>query len=429
MSSLNTAFAVFSVVLFLLVLVPTPCHAQPWNLGTLFFIFWLASSLIILFIDSVGATAADWCDFSLRILIASSVGIPTSLMTITRRIWCISQLDGPLQSSQMSFSAILDIFLCVIIPVSGTLTQYAAQAHRFDIFLDAGCLPFTYDVALSITFVNAPSLTLSLITVGFSVASLGTYKYLRPVSHKYSPLADPSFPALSPQRYVRLLVLSIVVSVFNVAYHVTMIFLQATERRIEAHLEGISDSERSTVNTYPASVWRSVPRTAFDVEGNRWMFLIIGLAFLALLGTGEDVWKPYHCLFAAVPKSSPKLKLDVFAFAKRKQTALEPEKIGLHTMGTILRPSRRTLAFQYDKMSFKDVGGLLLNAEEAPALPPSETGVTRLTRPPKARTYVRDKPLPSPEPLVHPDNRGKTFVLPSDSFLELASPKEASHLP
>lgn len=98
-------------------------------------------------------------------------------------------------------------------------------------------------------------------------------------------------------------------------------------------------------------------------------------------------------------------------------------------MGTILRPSRRTLAFQYDKMSFKDVGGLLLgtDSEAAPALP--ETGATKLTRPLKARTYDRDKPLPSPEPLVDPGYPGQTFVLPSDSFLELASPKEASHLP
>ncbi|KAK0461401.1 pheromone A receptor-domain-containing protein [Desarmillaria tabescens] len=381
MSPSNTVFAVFSVFFFLLVLVPTPCHAQPWNLGTLFFIFWLASSLIILFVDSVGA-------------------------------YCCRLLDAPLPSSQVStYTVWLPLILRFVI-------EYAAQAHRFDIFLDAGCLPFTYDTALSITFVNAPSLILSLIAVGFSVASLGTYKYLKPVPHKYSPLADPSFPALSPQRYVRLLVLSIVVSVFN-----------ATERRIEAHLEGIDDSERSAVNTYPASVWRSVTRTAFGVDGNRWMFLIIGLTFLALFGTGEDVQKHYRRLFAVVPKSSPKLKLDVFAFAKRKQTAPEPEKIGLHTMGTILRPSRRTLAFQYDKMSFKDVGGLLLDAGEAPALPPSETGAAKLTRPPKARTYDRDKPLPSPEPLVDPNYRGETFVLPSDSFLELASPKEASHLP
>ncbi|KAK0225783.1 pheromone A receptor-domain-containing protein [Armillaria fumosa] len=432
MSFTNTAFAVFSLVLFLLVLVPTPCHAQPWNLGTLFFIFWLTSSLIILFVDSLGATTADWCDFSLRILVASSVGIPTSLMTITRRIWCISQLDSPLQSSQTTFGAIFDIFLCITIPVADSLThrfiiEYAAQAHRFDIFLDAGCLPFTYDLTLSITFVNAPSLILSIIAVGFAVASLGTYKYLRPVSHKYSPLADPSFPALSPQRYIRLLVLSIVVSVFDAAYHVTMIVLQATDRQI-IRLEGISDSERSTVNVYLASVWRSVPRTAFGVEGNRWMLLIIGLAFLTLLGMGDDVRKHYRRLFAAVPTASPNLKLDVFAFAKRKQATPEPEKIGLHTMGTILRPSRKTLAFQYDNMSFKDVGGLLQDAdsEAAPALP--ETGV-KLTRPPKARTYDRDKPLPSPEPLVDSDYSGQTFVLPSDSFLELASPKEANHLP
>ncbi|KAK0485664.1 pheromone A receptor-domain-containing protein [Armillaria novae-zelandiae] len=426
MSFTNTAFAVFSLLLFLLVLVPTPCHAQPWNLGTLFFIFWLAASLIILFVDSVGATTADWCDFSLRILVASSVGIPTSLMTITRRIWCISQLDGPLQSSQIAFGAIFDIFLCVTIPVAGSLTQYAAQAHRFDIFLDAGCLPFTYDLTLSITFVNVPSLILSLIAVGFSVASLGTYKYLKPASHKYSPLADPSFPAFSPQRYVRLLVLSVVVSVFDVAYHVTMIVLQATDRQI-IRLEGISDSERSTVNVYPASVWRSVPRSAFGVEGNRWMLLIIGLAFVTLLGTGNDVRKHYHRLFAAIPTASPEPKIRCLCL--RQETAPEPEKIGLHTMGTILRPSRKTLAFQYDNMSFKDVGGLLQNAdpEAAPSLP--ETGATKLTRPPKARTYDRDKPLPSPEPLVDPDYPGQTFVLPSDSFLELASPKEASHLP
>ncbi len=201
------------------------------------------------------------------------------------------------------------------------IIEYAAQAHRFDIFLDAGCLPFTYDLTLSTTFVNAPSLVLSIIAVGFSVASLGTYKYLKPVSHKYSPLADPSFPALSPQRYVCLLVFSVVVSVFNVAYHITMIVLQATDRQI-IHLEGINDSERSTVNVYPASVWRSVPRTAFGVEGNRWMLLIIGLAFLALLGTGEDVRKHYYRLFAAVPKASPNLKLDVFAFAKRYLSAI-----------------------------------------------------------------------------------------------------------
>ncbi|KAG7446411.1 uncharacterized protein BT62DRAFT_1075976 [Guyanagaster necrorhizus] len=423
MSSSNTAFSVLSVLLFLLVLVPTPSHAHPWNLGTLFFIFWLASSLLILFVDSVGTTAHNWCDFSLRLLAASSVGIPTSLMTITRRIWCISQLNGPLSSSQMTLSAILDVFLCVTIPVAGTLTQYAAQAHRFDVFLDAGCLPFTYDVTLSITFVNVPSLTLSIIAVGFSVASLGAYKYLRPVSHKYSPLADPSFPALSSQRYIRLLVLSVVVSVLNTAYHITMIVLQATERRIEAHLEGISDSERSILKTYSASVWHSVPRTAFGVEGDRWMFLIIGLAFLALIGTGEDVRKHYRRLFAPIPKLNLELKLP---FAKRNQTTPKPEKIGLHTMATILRPSRRTLVFQYDNMSFKDVGGLLLDVEEAPVLPATETGVMKLSPPPKARTY--DRALPSPKPLVDPDFRAPTFVLPSDSFLELASPKEPNQL-
>lgn len=54
---------------------------------------------------------------------------------------------------------------------------------------------------------------------------------------------------------------------------------------------------------------------------------------------------------------------------KLKSEKKGKKKFGKHTAGTILRPSRRTLMSQYDAMSFKDVGGLMADAEQFPPLP------------------------------------------------------------
>ncbi len=127
-------------------------------------------------------------------------------------------------------------------------------------------------------------------------------------------------------------------------------------------------------------------KNRYEYEG-RWLTLFLGVVWAILWCTTKEavVWYgrvvkdaatiPGRCTTSVIQwkQAAGKWTMPKTRLLPTSAAAQEKEgknKFGLHSAGTILRPSRRTLTSQYDAMSFKDVSGLL-NDAEAPPLPAS----------------------------------------------------------
>jgi pheromone a factor receptor len=109
------AFAVFSGLSVVLLLLPAPCHVRARNSGTLIFIFWalLGNSIVlvntIIWSGNIGNPAPVWCDISSffspccsawahlapiasKLIIGFNAALPCASLCIQRRLYNITRV-------------------------------------------------------------------------------------------------------------------------------------------------------------------------------------------------------------------------------------------------------------------------------------------------------------------------------------------------
>lgn len=192
------------------------------------------------------------------------------------------------------------------------------------------CFPHTSDTALGIVFTDIPHLVL---VAGALVYAILGFAYARRHSNAVVPHST------------LLLVLTSIFAFVITAYFFPLLILRA-----------VSSSVIS----------------AYEME-RRWIILVLSLAWAVVWGVGPDAQKWYALvakdLRALIPSRPP----------PPPPPSDAERKIGLHTHGTLLRPSRKTWLSQYERMSIRDVSGLL-----APPPPPHPALV--FPNPPQKKT-------------------------------------------
>lgn len=142
-------FPIFSFIGFVLSLIPLSWHLQAWNSGTCYYMMWAAISCLNQFINSVVWSddalnrAPIWCEIctsafvasynswfrfgtAIRILLASSVGLPAASLCINRRLYQIASVrDLKMGRPEVGFFPWSSIHSLSILEIAGNSGRHS----------------------------------------------------------------------------------------------------------------------------------------------------------------------------------------------------------------------------------------------------------------------------------------------------------------
>jgi pheromone a factor receptor len=421
MGAPNQVFIVFAFLSFILVSIPLPWHLEAWNTGTCLVIFWTGTGSLIMSINAIiwdGNTvnwAPIWCDITTRLMTGLAVGIPAASLCINRRLYTIASIRSVTFSKDDRRRAIaIDLAIGLGIPVLVMALHYIVQGHRFDIFEDVGCRPFTFNTPLAYPLVGFVPLVIGLISGVYSVLIIRSF-YLRSVEIKAVMSTNNT---ITFNRYFRLMALATVDLLLTIPFSAYIVYANLKFGKVSPWISW----ERthfgfSRINQIPAHIWRSRTDTQFSVEFSRWAVVACGFSFFMFFGFAEEAIKNYRKAYACL---ASRLGTKVSSTSMGVQDSLGSHNLPVQSIPVFI--FREVIHASDSKTSLSDTNTLpsLPDDDKAlPSLPDDDNAV-----PPTITTgswYSQNSAL-----ALMPPERRPSFpvsVAPSTSFLDIITPQ------
>ncbi|KAJ6484726.1 fungal pheromone STE3G-protein-coupled receptor, partial [Mycena sanguinolenta] len=280
-------------------------QVERWNVGTLWYIFWISLSCITQYFNSVvwagntNNSAPAWCEISIRVAMGTSVGIPAASMCINRRLYEIARLPptDEVKKAQHRRAIIIDLVVCGILPAIYILLQLAVQRHRFNILEDVGCVADFYDALATYFIAYSPPALLNFGSLVFTVLAL------RALAAARANIAEVLAPykGLTHSRFLRLVSLTFAILFFSSPAALLNIAANATAAALATEVSGgASPFGFGVIARIPRSIWASNETNLFTVELGRWLAPACALFFFAFHGFAGDAREHYKRAFVFV---------------------------------------------------------------------------------------------------------------------------------
>ncbi|PPQ94355.1 hypothetical protein CVT25_000683 [Psilocybe cyanescens] len=307
-------FPITAFLGFILPLIPLRWHLQALNSGTCYFIFWSSLACLNQFINSI--VWADnainlspaWCEISIRIMMAASVGVPASSLCINRRLYLISSVRAAsISVAEKRRAVLIDSLICFLFPLIYVALQYVVQGHRFNIFEEIGCYPVLYNTLLTFFISSMWPLVLGLISMVYCILSLRSFARRRLEFNQFISMNS----SLTVSRYFRLMGLAMTEICATTPLSIFIIWLNATASPI-GPWRSWSDTHfnYSRVEQFPSVLWRSNHLLTVAMEFSRWITPVCSFTFFAFFGFAHEsmknyclAWKWMKALFGFSPSS------------------------------------------------------------------------------------------------------------------------------
>lgn len=301
----NQVFSAFSFIGFILVTIPLPWHLEAWNTGTCLYMFWAGLGCLNFFVnsiiwnDNVNNVAPVWCDISTRIIIAAGVGIPAASLCINRRLYQIASVRSVTITKSVKRRAILvDLAIALGLPILSLPFAFIAQGHRFNIFEQVGCFPYTHNTVVAYFLVWTWPLVIGLVSGCYCCLTIRTFYRRRAVFKELLSGNDN----LSANRYFRLMGLAAVdllctipITARGIAHNIRL-GVRPWKSFAYTH------SNFGLVGRYPALLWRSGKMSRESLELSRWMMIVCAFVFFAFFGFADEARKNYRSAFESFAK-------------------------------------------------------------------------------------------------------------------------------
>ena len=226
------------------------------------------------------------CDIEVKLIVASSVGMPGALICIFRQLATILDVDkGPIvpTPTQRRRRHALEICCCIAFPVLMMVVHYLVQPLRFYIFAITGCVPPVDHSWPAILLVLVPPLALCAIAAGYCI--LVVIRLLK-CRRQFSVVLESSASRFNRSRFLRLFILS---AALMVIFFPLSVYVFA--RNLEYPRRPFSWSKVHPPN-WPDLIQR-VP-TAGAVRFDRWVNIGIGFSVFFFFGLGTDAKLMYR---------------------------------------------------------------------------------------------------------------------------------------
>ncbi|KAF7344675.1 Pheromone receptor [Mycena venus] len=373
-------FSIFAFIGFVLSLVPLYWQFEAWNVGAIWYLFWIMLSCLSQYFNSIvwaGNTvysAPAWCEISIRITMAASVGVPAASLCINRRLYEIASMppNAVVGKHTNRRAVIVDSFISGLFPSLYIVLQLVAQRHRFNILEDVGCVADLYDT-LPTSFISftAPLFLSfgSLMYCALCVIAMSNSRVnLAEVFSAHKNLTPGRFP--TPHR------------------------LRARDPAAIATRVStdVARFDFGVVARIPRALWAASESNHAAVELTRWIAPVCALLFFAFFGFAEEAREHYLRGLTAVSNAFWN------ALARIGITRALPP-----LPGTTPRQARVTLpSSRFDPL--QEAGHLAPNSRPSP----TSTAATTYSQPsPGGVSYIPVTPSPTdPNKFIVPNYQG-----------------------
>ncbi|KAI0035537.1 pheromone A receptor-domain-containing protein [Vararia minispora EC-137] len=300
----NELFSAISFVAFVLCVIPLYWHLEAWNIGTCMFILWAGFGSLVFFINSiiwnhnVVNWAPVWCDISTRFLVGLSVGIPATSLAINRRLYKISSVRQVMVTrSERRREMAIDIGISVIFPCIVMALQYVVQGHRFNIYEDIGCLPYTWNTPLAYVLYYMWPLVTGVCAATYCILTIRNFhrrgRALREVLTSHSNL--------NHGRYVRLMMLAGMELFATIPITTYIIYTNST---LSKPLPWVSWADThygfSRVDQFPRALWGDSWQFVINLEMQRWLTIMCAFVFVAFFGFASEARAHYRAAYTSL---------------------------------------------------------------------------------------------------------------------------------
>lgn len=178
-------------------------------------------------------------------------------------------------------------------------SEYIPQGHRFNIFEDVGCYPFTYNTPVAYALVLCPPVIVGIVSGVYGFLSLRAFNKSRT---QFNELLS-SYSNLTSSRYVRLMCLSGIELMLTVPLAIMAIALDTKAGVVPwINWENVH-FDFSRVDLYPAIIWRQPGLLQTSLELSRWFIVMCAFIFFGFFGFADEAKKHYRSAFQTVAKT------------------------------------------------------------------------------------------------------------------------------
>ncbi|KAF8890816.1 pheromone B alpha 1 receptor [Gymnopilus junonius] len=285
----NAIFSAAAFAGFLMCTIPLPWHLEAWNTGTCLYMVWTGLACLNQFINSIvwNRNAINWspawCDISSRFIVGSAIAIPAASLCINRRLYHISSVRSvTITKAEKRRDIMIDLMIGLGLPFLEMVLQYIPQGHRFNIFEDVGCYPFTYNTWPAYILVYCPPIVIGLVSAVYAILSIIQFNKSR---SQFNDLLS-SHSNLTSSRYVRLMCLAGIEVLCTVPLGSYALYLNI----------------KAGINPWITVLWRANPVNEVSLELTRWLVIICACIFFAFFGFADEAKKHYRSAYASFAK-------------------------------------------------------------------------------------------------------------------------------
>jgi pheromone a factor receptor len=179
--------------------------------------------------------------------------------------------------------------------------EYIAQGHRFNIFEEIGCYPFTYNTPVAFALVSAPPIAIGVVSATYSIMSIRAFNKSRAQFNEF--LSNCGHSNINNSRYIRLMCLAAAELFCTIPFGCYAIYLNAHDGGMRPW-KGWADthSHFSRVQQIPSILWRSNTRTEISLELTRWLIVFCAFIFFAFFGFADEAKKNYRSGLSTIAK-------------------------------------------------------------------------------------------------------------------------------
>ncbi|KAH7887405.1 STE3-domain-containing protein [Phlebopus sp. FC_14] len=301
----NAAFSVFSFVGFVLVCIPLSFHLQYKNVGACMCMAWTGLACLAFFInsivwnDNVTNWAPVWCDITSHIVVASSVGIPASSLSIMRQLYHITRRIYTYQTQHRTKTEFyVQLSIGVGLPCLVMILYYIVQTNRFDIYEQIGCYPAAADSLPTFLLLDVWPILLGFISsvyAGLTIRMISKRK-----SRSRMTIVLRSNENISKAQYWRLMVLCIIQLMCTIPIDSYVVSMSAAGDQVLPYSWDSVHGNFSQVNQIPVEEWQSSAYGSALLETNRWLYVICAFVFFGFFGLGKEARMTYGQLLSIV---------------------------------------------------------------------------------------------------------------------------------
>ncbi|KAF4590489.1 hypothetical protein EYR38_009790 [Pleurotus pulmonarius] len=345
----NPELPVAAFIAAFLVLIPFPWHWRARNVATCAMMIWLFTVNFIygvnslIFANTFRIKAVIWCDIATKIIVGASYALPLCTMCICKYLEAVSSnRKAAFDHSDKRRRIIFESIMCFGVPMIFMALHYIVQGHRFDIFEGFGCQATVFISLPAVLLIWFPQLLFSVLTLIY--AALALHHFIRR-RITFAAHLQNSNSALTPNRYLRLIAMSITEMLYGSAltslnlYNNTLNGLRPYKSWEDVHF-GFGRIDTYAKILYPQKFYKLM--LLFW-----WTMPITAVIFFVFFGFGEEAKKEYGKLWVWIRKNvlrrkdSEKAKMIPLSGSNHNKF---PKPLRLSTLGSLALSTTRPTA-------------------------------------------------------------------------------------